>query len=120
MRIFLTNILINIIFIYTNEIFENDSFILKNDTMNDIIENLDKIISEIFDEIEININDDLIENEILIDDNLKEIIFDDNLDEIKFENDEIIKEKNIIEFEDSEDDESILPEKTIPKFKFIV
>ena len=122
-KIFLTIILINLEVIFSNINLKNDSSILNNDTINNIIEDLDKIISEIFDgidDIEININDDdLLDNELLFEDKLKEIIADDDLNEINFENLEIIDGKSNIE-EDEEDDESIWPEKPIPKYKFIV
>ena len=102
---------------------KNDSSILNNDIINNIIEDLDKTISEIFDEIdeiEINMNDDdLLDNELVLDDKLKEIIADDNLNEINFETIEIIDGKNNIE-EDGEDDEPIWPERPTPKYKFIV
>ena len=123
MKIFLTIILINLEVILSNTNLKNDSFILNNDTINNIIEDLDKIISEIFDgidDIEININDDdLLDNELLFEDKLKEIIADDDLNEINFENLEIIDGKSNIE-EDEEDDESIWPERPTPKYKFIV
>ena len=124
-KIFLTIILINLEVIFSNINLKNDSSILNNDTINNIIEDLDKIISEIFDkidDIEINMNDDdddLLDNELFLDDKLKEIITDDNLNEINFETLEIIDGKNNIE-EDEEDDESIWPERPIPKYKFIV
>ena len=123
MKIYLTIILINleVIFSYIN--LKNDSSILNNDTIDNIIEKIDKMISEILDEIdeiELNMNDDdLLDNELALDDKLKEIITDDNLNEINFETIEIIDGKNNIE-EDGEDDESIWPERPTPKYKFIV
>ena len=123
-KIFLTIILINLEVIFSNINLKNDSSILNNDTINNIIEDLDKIISEIFDkidDIEINMNDDdddLLDNELFLDDKLKEIINDDNLNEINFETLEMIDGKNNIE-EDEEDDESIWPERPIPKYKFM-
>ena len=123
MKIFLTIILINLEVILSNTNLKNDSFILNNDTINNIIEDLDKIISEIFDgidDIEININDDdLLDNELLFEDKLKEILADDDLNEIDFENLEILEVKNNIE-DDEEEDESIWPERPTPKYKFIV
>ena len=112
-------ILISFILIYCEQNEKNDSFIDEEDfddiddnTIENLFNNIDKIVSDFIEEID-NLNDEMIQ----IDVKLEDDGFNDK--NINFE--EIIQENVLNDDEDlDEEDESIWPERPIPKYKNII
>ena len=101
----------NFVLIYCNQkTTNNTSTDDDDDLIENLINNIDKIFSDIIDELDIENN--LIENEIIIDEDLNDYNF--NFEDILNEN------ENENGFEDIDDDESIWPERPIPRYKNIV
>ena len=106
MRLIIIFLLINSFIIYCNQKVTNDTSNEDddNDLIEQIINNLDGFFSELIEEIDF-------DNEIIIDEILDNDIF--NIEDIQSENE--------YEFEDDlDDEESIWPERPIPRYKNIV
>ena len=106
MRLIIILFIINSFFIYCNEKVTNDTSNEDDDKdlIEQLINNLDNFFSDLMDEIDT-------ENEIIIN--------EEDLDIEKFNIEDILSE-NEYEFEDLDDEESIWPERPIPRYKNIV
>lgn len=112
MKILIILLITNIIFIFCNEKNKNDTIgDDEEDIINNLFNDIDKLFNGIMDEIDI--ENDLIEDELIIDDDLN-FLKDYN---IKFE--DILNENEIDGLKD-DDDDSIWPERPIPRYKNIV
>ena len=109
MKFILTILLINFIFIKANNNSSNDTLI-EEDFIGNIINDIDKLVSDIFDELDI--QNEFESEIIIIEDEPKEIIieYDDKVNEIEINGD----------LENLNEEESIWPERPVPKFKTIV
>ena len=120
MKFILTIIFINFILIYGKEKESNDSIsdsILDDNNIENILEDMNKIFTDIIEEIDFNVENEFIDGD-------AEIIFEGDIKDLDINSffEQIEKEYNIIkeDIEFEEEDESIWPERPTPKYKFIV
>ena len=120
MKYILTIVFLNFILIYAKEKESNDSIsdsdsLLDDNIIEDIFQDMDKIISDIVEEIELNGENEFINGE-------ADIIFNGDIQDLDIKSifEQIEKDYKDIEEDLEEEDESIWPERPTPKYKFIV
>ena len=120
MKFILTIVFLNFILIYAKEKESNDSIsdsdsLLDDNIIENIFQDMDKLFSDIVEEIDFNGENEFIEGD-------AEVIFSGDIQDLDIKSifEQIEKDYKEIEEDLEEEDESIWPERPTPKYKFIV